>query len=138
MAEDMALKAVSMYAEGSSFGGIAEKLDVSKSRVGDLIREGIDRLRDDNVKEDDEQENEQENEDTYPEYQNPPSQTPMPEAYTLETVGVPKRIVLTPKALMIYDIWTSCGFEGDLSDFLEDAVDYLYATRKPADRRNQG
>lgn len=71
--------------------------------------------------------------DDYPLDFNP---NPRPGSYTLETAGIPKRIILTPKALMIFEIWTSCGFEGDLSDFIEDSVNYLYETRRPEDRRN--
>ena len=126
-----------LYAAGSSFGAIGKELDVSKSRVGGLIRDGIESLRENNgvvtptVQVVAERVNE-------PMDTHLPSlpHNPMPESYTLETAGIPKRILLTPKALMIFNIWTSCEFEGDLSDFLEDAVIHLYETRQPASRGN--
>lgn len=147
MSEDdkNAITAATLYSEDDTFKDIADKLETSKSHAQVLVRRGIAILKERNI---DPRERTQENpgppgfERTNPPYYDeyPLSfpQNPRPGSYTLETAGIPKRIILTPKALMIFEIWLSCGFEGDLSDFLEDAVNYLYETRQPADRRKYG
>jgi len=151
--------AAQLYSEDNTFKVIADKLETSKSYAQVLVRRGITLLKSKNI---DPSKRTQENTDPpgdphertqrnpdppgleeqyrppledYPLGSNP---NPRPGSYTLETAGIPKRIILTPKALMIFEIWTSCGFEGDLSDFIEDSVNYLYETRRPEDRRNYG
>jgi len=156
--EKLALQAARLYSQGSTQDKISKELETSKARVAKLIREGI-KAMDNHARSleagsvgqpEGDQENQAEPKEnpgahlgleTYPpqtKYSIPFPQKPSPEAYTLETSGIPKQIILTPKALMIFEIWTACGFDGDLSDFLEDAVNYLYETRKPSDRRNYG
>ena len=145
LTEELALKAANLYSEGLSFGKISEELEVSKSRVGDLIRGGIFSMAN-NTNHDETLEelpvvlvkDEQENAEEPMDYRRRSLQDVTPKSYTLETSGTPKRVTLTPKALMIFDIFCSCGFEGDLSDFIEDSIDYMYQTRKPADRSNHG
>ena len=149
-----AMTAATLYSEDDTFKDIADKLETSKSHAQVLVRRGIALLKSKNIETSERtQENpgppglertnpppgfERTNPPFYDEY--PPSfpQSPRPGSYTLETAGIQKRIILTPKALMIFEIWLSCGFEGDLSDYLEDAVNYLYETRQPADRRKYG
>ena len=121
------------------FQDIAEKLETSKSHAQVLVRKGISLLESENS------DPRELHEDPLGSHQGveginqfPFPQNIRPESFTLETDGIPKRIVLTPKALMIYNIWQNSGFDGDLSDFLEDAVVFLYETRKPAERGNYG
>ena len=148
MNESLAIRATDLYAGGLTFGKISQELEISKGRVGALIREGIleGKNQGENSEENPvvqvktEQVNSVKNVETpplqqgyipFPSY---PLQNPRPESFFLETAGIPKRILLTPKALMIYDLWRGGGFTGDLSDFLEDAVGFLYESRRPAER----
>ena len=161
--DDKAIVAAQLYSEDDTFKDIADKLETSKSHAQVLVRRGIALINSKNIAPRERtQENpgppdlerinsppglerinsppdlERTNPPYYDEYPLSFPQSPRPGSYTLETAGIPKRIILTPKALMVFEIWTSCGFDGDLSDFLEDAVNYLYETRKPEDRRNYG
>lgn len=161
MTEDLAMRAASLYAEGLTQRDIGKELDVSKSRVTKLIQEGYSILKNRNRNPDEDSPNtpdddQRKKDDAIEElpvipredvsknivvngdYRRLSPEDLTPKTYTLETSGTPKRVVLTPKALMIFDIFSSCGFDGDLSDFIEDSIDYLYQTRKPADRRNYG
>jgi len=145
MSEDSkALEAAKLYAEDATFQHIAETLEISKSHAQVLVRRGI-LLSMEEPKESEPSEPLKDNPGIHQviEEQTIPREMPtfpinpnirQPELFTLETSGVPKRIVLTPYALMIFDIWRGDGFEGDLSDFLEKAVIDLYNTRRPMDR----
>lgn len=139
-----ALEAARLYAEDATFKDIAGKLEISPSYAQALVRRGIGLMQ-----------SEDDNPDEFTE-ENPspggdhqggghnPGLGEMPSfslpqdsrvgGYILETDGIPKRIVLTPRAIMIYDLWKGDGFPGDLSDFLEKAVIDLYNTRRPKDR----
>lgn len=141
-AEDsMALEAAKLYSDDATFADIAEQLKVSKSHAQVLVRRGILLSM----------EEPEESEPSTPPQVNPVEhpvleETPIlqsipfnqslrgPESFILETAGIGRRIVLTPKAIMIFDLWKGGGFEGDLSDFLEDAVNFLYASKRPAER----
>ncbi len=137
--ESMALDAARMYSEDATFQHIADKLEVSKSHAQVLVRKGLAL----SLKEmENPGEPPQVNPGEHPVLEEmPPSssfaypQTPRnPESFMLETTGIPRRIVLTPKCLMIYDLWCGSGYEGDLSDFLEDSVNYLYQSKRPTER----
>ena len=136
--EDLkALAAARLYSEDKPFQAIADSLEVSKSHAQVLVRRGIILLE---SKKNNPGEVTHETPGAHPqdlERADPffsPQNIKLPEMYTLETTGIPKRIMLTPYALMIYDVWKGDGFEGDLSDFLEKSVIYLYKTRRPMDR----
>lgn len=133
MAEELSIKAANMYAEGSSFGDISRDLEVSKSQVGGLLREGILSIKNQeapSVRPTEEQQNIIETMD----HQNPMLPIRQPEVFYIETEGIGKRIVLTPKAIMIFDLFKKWGFSGDLSSFIEDSIDFLYQMRRPMER----
>ena len=140
--EDLqALTAAKLYAEEDTFQTIADKIDVSKSFAQHLVRRGIAISMEAEKSETGELTHE--NPSAHQNGGNPLNvetpQFPFPQDprigfYTLETTGIGRRVMLTPKALMIYDIWKGDGFEGDLSDFLEKSVQYLYNTRRPTER----
>lgn len=144
MSEDeQALDAAKLYADDATFADIAEQLGISKSHAQHLVRIGIALM--------------QPEEDTPGEFtkENPgpggdqggrhnPGPGEMPSlsfpqdsrtgVYMLETTGIGRRILLTPKALMIYDLWCGAGFQGDLSDFIEDSINFLYNSKRPTER----
>lgn len=142
IAEDLEMRAADMYASGSTFGVISKELDVSKSRVGDLIRGGIDYLKNNHhdgepaVQDVSEQEDEQELMPERIRHLLSSDQNLRPETYQLETIPIQKTVKLTPKALEIFNIFRYCGFTGDLSDFLEDGVNFLYYMVRPSERSN--
>ena len=134
--EQKEIRASKLYGEGFTFAEISDVLDCSKSYAQELCRRGISKLI------------EEEKVDNIHEVSNNPiiQNNPVlaeqntfipqriPETYILETQGIPRRVTLTPKCLMIYDLWVGNGFQGDLSDFLEDAVEFLYNSSRPRER----
>ncbi len=142
MSEDeQAMEAASLYAEDKTFSDIADTLGIAKSFAQVLVRRGISLMAEESNAEElaPETPPEQSTEiQPLPSLETARYESPetgiQPEIYMLETSGIPKRIVLTPKAIMIFDLWKGAGFDGDLSDFLEDSVNYLYQSKRPADR----
>ncbi len=141
--EDTALQAAKLYGDDKTFQEIAEEMGISKSYAQALVRKGITLL---------------ETEDIVPPKTIPdnpgagdhpgdghnPGPDGMPSlsfpkdsrvgSYMLETTGIGRRVMLTPKALMIYDLWCGAGFQGDLSDFIEDSINFLYEAKRPTER----
>ena len=144
-----ALAAAQLYSEDDTFQTIADKLDVSKSHAQVLVRKGLTLSLNDMRKSDPSELTEDNPVEIIPKNlgdhqggrDNPfllPPNLRRPESFIVETTGIGKRILLTPKSLMIYDIFYSCGFEGDISDFTNDAYEYIYQTRPPASRGANG
>jgi len=158
--ESLALQATRLYSEGLTHDKIGKELEISKGRVGKLIREGIESILSlDNHEEkpdagsagqpNNDQENNVEPKDNlpsnnpiahqgleeYPPYFFPP-QDPRSGSYTLETSGIGRRVLLTPKDIMIFDLWKGAGFQGDLSDFISDSINFMYESRRPRERPN--
>ena len=140
MSEDdlKAREAAKLYAEDATFQHIADELDVSKSHAQVLVRRGIAVLEAEKVVNDVPGGNPGTQHGLPNHSTGMPSlsfpQDPRAGSYMLETDGIGRRVLLTPKALMVFDLWKGGGFMGDLSDFLEDAVMYLYETKRPAER----
>jgi hypothetical protein len=140
--DTQALEAAALYSGDATFSQISEKLGVSKSHSQTLVKRGIALLQ--SVNEASTEEIEELDNPLVPhqnEVTGPPNpllihspQDPRIGSYILETTGIGRRVMLTPKCLMIYDLWVGSGFEGDLSDFLEDAVNFMYEVRPPAER----
>lgn len=155
MTEDLALQAIRLYSQGLTQDKIGKELEISKGRVGKLIREGIEGILppDDNDRNPDAGSDGQPDDDQKEErmrtLENPgihqelietnPFNFPQDRrtgSYMLETAGIGRRILLTPKAIMIFDLWRGSGFTGDLSDFVEDSINFMYETRRPRERLN--
>ena len=139
MDNEQAVQAANMYAEGASFADISRDLEVSKSSVGGLLRTGIGFLQNNRAEPEassvrmiDEQRRLIE----ASELQDPPLPTRQPEVYTIETEGIGKRLILTAKSIMIYDLFRAAGFTGDRSDFANDSFDFMYIMRRPGERGN--
>ena len=139
-----AIEAAKLYAGEATFQAIADQLTVSKSYAQVLVRRGI-ALSITEPEKSNPSELPRENPGTHPIGGNSSHNTEMPSLsfpqdprtgpYMLETIGIGRRVLLTPKCLMIFDLWKGAGFEGDLSDFLEDSVNFLYETKRPTERR---
>jgi len=140
-ADDQSMEAANLYADDKTFSEIATVLGIAKSHAQVLVRRGISILVEESEAEElaPEPSPEQTTEiQPLPNIETARYESPepaiQPEIYMLETSGIPKRIVLTPKAIMIFDLWRGAGFTGDLSDFLEDSVNYLYQSKRPDER----
>jgi len=138
--ESMALEAARMYSEESTFQQIADKLEISKSHAQVLVRKGLAQSLNEMEKPGEPPQVNPvphqvlENKPAQTEYSFPIHQDPRIGSYELQTSGIGRRVMLTPKCIMIFDLWKGAGFEGDLSDFLEDAVGFLYSSKRPAER----
>lgn len=150
LAESLALQAIKLYAGGLTYGQVSKELQISKGRVADLVREGISGIinNDGSTKAgsvgqpNDDQEKERVRTGENPGIHQGLVETnqfnypldPRMGSYRLETDGIGRRISLTPKAIMIYDLWRGSGFTGDLSDFVEDSINFMYESRRPRER----
>ena len=143
--EDLqAMEAAKLYAGKATFQAIADQLTVSKSYAQALVRRGI-ALSITEPEKSNPGELSRENPGTHPSggiishNTEIPSlsfpQDPRTGPYMLETIGIQRRVMLTPKDIMIFDLWKGAGFEGDMSDFISDAINYLYDTKRPTERR---
>lgn len=140
--EDLiALKAAELYSGDSTFRDIATELGVSNSYAQVLVKRGIDLVFQEMgnrnpggvVEENPGAHSDLETVPPPPQYIFPP-QDPRTGTYTLDTDGIGRRVLLTPKAIMIFDLWRGSGFSGDLSDFIEDSINFMYDTRRPIER----
>ncbi len=140
--EDTALQAAWLYGDDKTFSQISEELGISKSFAQTQVRRGIKLMeKEDNVTPEPVLNNPGVHQDRghnpgladLPEY--PIEQNyRRPESYMLVTSGIPKSIVLTAKEIMIFDLWVGGGFAGDLSDFIADAINFMYESKRPAER----
>ena len=150
------MQAIRLYSQGLTQDKIGKELEISKGRVGKLIREGIGGILspagDDNENPDDGsdgQPNDDQKEERMRTLENPRIHQELIEtnplifpqdrrigSYMLETSGIGRRVLLTPKDIMIFDLWKGAGFKGDLSDFISDSINFMYETRRPSERIN--
>lgn len=141
--DSQALKAAKLYSDDKTFDQIGEDLQVSKSHAQTLVRRGIIlsiEETEDNVPPEPVLNNPGVHQDSgHPITPVELSSLPFPQdprigSYELLTTGIGRKVALTPRCLMIYDLWKGAGFQGDLSDFLEDSVNFMYASKRPAER----
>jgi len=148
--EDQDLKAIEaakLYTEGSfTFQDVADKLEVSKSHAQVLVKKGIELVFTELGK--------RNPSDVIPDIPSSPNtieglfpsrsaafpgqfpQDPRSGSYMLETSGIGRRVLLTPKDILIFDLWKGAGFQGDLSDFISDSINFMYESRRPRERLN--
>jgi len=137
--DDKAIDAARLYAEDATFQDIATKLETSKSHAQVLVRRGIALLESEKI---DPIELTEDNPGAHSGLETNPPQTqyifppqdPRSGSYTLETMGIGRRVLLTPKDIMIFDLWKGAGFQGDLSDFISDSINFMYESRRPRER----
>lgn len=135
MTEELALKAANLYSEGLSFGKISEELEVSKSRVGDLLR---DALRANTAKTLDEgstvqlkgeQENDPENADPgfsdYEDFRD--LNGALEKTLLIQAAPILRKVALNSKVFMQHEFFQkNLGYTGDIGDLLVEALDYYW------------
>ncbi len=129
MTEELGLKVAGLYAEGSSFGVISKELEVSKSSVGGLLREGIDALRNNNVQKAAEQMNDTENDGLIiPDYEDNPDLSGVWEKTLLiKATPILRKVVLNSKVFLQHEYFQKhLGYEKDVGDLLVEALDYYW------------
>jgi len=131
---DQALKAATLYSADATFADISEQLGISKSHAQVLTRRGIRIFREKMNKD-----NNNLKEVIMPiQIEQIPIMIPqldqMPETHIFETQVTTQKIILTPRCLMIYNLWRRNGFNGELSNFLESATEFLYNSLNPRER----
>ncbi len=142
-AEDsMALQAAKLYSDDATFADIAEELKVSKSHAQVLVRRGI--LLSMEEPEENIPGELTENNPVHQVAENNPIPIEMPSLpiqqdprigpYMVETLGIGRRVTLTPMDIMIYDLFKNGGFSGDLSDFISDSITFMYNNMRPTER----
>ncbi len=129
MAEDLGLRAANLYATGSSFGAISEELEVSKSSVGQLLRDGIDALRNNSVQEVIEQPNSLENDGLI--LPDPESNLELGEAWEktllIQATPILRKVVLNSKVFIQHEYFQKhLGYTGDIGDLLVEALNYYW------------
>ena len=129
MAEDLGLKVAGLYADGSSFGGISEELEISKSSVGGLLRDGIEALRNNSVHEVNEQADSPENDGHI---------IPglggdlafdglLTKTLLIHATPILKKVALNSKVFIQHEYFQKkLGYEGDVGDLLVEALDYYW------------
>ena len=137
MTENLALKAANLYSEGNSFGKISKEMGVSKSRVGDLIREGIFAMANHDGNPDEipvvHVEGEQENE--------PMSEEPFVTIYEddsdlneiwektllIQATPILRKVVLNSKVFLQHEYFQKhLGYVGDIGDLLVEALNFYW------------
>ena len=130
--DQKAIRAAELYSDDYTFAEVADVLDCSKSYAQELCRRGILALKQQNqanpVKVEVNPIQVEPSQILYPQLNQ------RPESFVLETTGIGRRLSLTPSDLMVFDLWKAQGFEGDLSDFVSDCIQYLYQSARPRER----
>lgn len=136
MSEELALQATDMYAQGSSFGKISEEMEISKSRVGDLLREGIEALKNNHgnpvVQVKAELMNEPENRELIP-----PAFVPeydydgiLEKTFIVKATPILRKVALNPRIFFYYEFAKKkFGWEGDVGDFLIECVEHFWKSK---------
>ncbi len=147
----LALEVASLYSSNSNltFKDIAEKMGISPSYAQSLLRKSItlletetaDIVADEGL---DEPRLDNPGPGAHPGDGHTPGlgempilsrpQDPRTGPYLLETAGIGRRVMLTPMDIMIFDLFRKGGFQGDLSDFISDSINYMYDNVRPAER----
>ncbi|MBA7625574.1 hypothetical protein ES703_33005 [subsurface metagenome] len=140
--DTQALEAADLYSGDATFAEISAKLGVSKSHSQTLVRRGIALFK--SVNENSIEEIAELGDPFVPHQgleTNPPQpqaifplQDPRTGSYMLETQGISRRVMLTPTDIMVFDLFKNGGFSGDLSDFISDAISFMYNNLRPAER----
>lgn len=117
-----------------SFSKVGEELGVSKSRVGDLIREGISSMADNDagigVQVEEERENGVENE-----YEFSPAGVGddrylngiLNRSFLIQATPILRKVALNAKVFMQHEyVQKVLGYEGDVGDLLVEALDFYW------------
>ncbi len=136
MTENLALKAASLYAEGSTHADIGKKLEISRSRVGNLIREAIKSMEkhdgDSDEVTDDQSEGETEKKEEakdefFPFADDKDLDELMTKTILINATPILRKIALNSKVFLQHEYFQKqLGYEGDVGDLLVEALDYYW------------
>lgn len=132
--ESLALQATRLYSSGATYGGVSEELEISKGRVGDLIREGIKIIENNNVDPDGapvvQVEAEQENKDEllpteFSDYKDLDGL--MTQTLLIHATPILKKVALNSKVFLQHEYFQKqLGYEGDVGDLLVEALNFYW------------
>ncbi len=136
-----------LYTSGESYDSVRKELGVTKKRVIELVRAQGEKFLEmaDNVKE---SENDPDiNAGIYEPQPMAPHQPILPMAmtqpselsyadqeYELELTAIPKKITLTAYHIGIFDVFVNGGYTGTLSEFAQNAFEFIFARTTPQGR----
>jgi len=136
MAEDLAVKAAILYAEGSTYRDISEDLEISKSSVGKLIREGIKSMEKydsdsdegtDDQSEDETEKNEENKDEFLPFGDDRDLDELMTRTLLINATPILRKIALNSKVYLQHEYFQKqFGYEGDVGDLLVEALDFYW------------
>jgi len=133
MAEELGLKVAGLYAGGSSFGAIGKELEISKSRVGGLLREGIEGLQNNHVEAPvqiipevlNASENEQPLLPIITDSQD--FEKAWMETILIQATPIMKKVALNSKVFLQHEYFVKfLGYEGDIGDLLIEALNFYW------------
>ena len=127
LTDPLALRAANLYSEGSSFSQISEQLEISKSRVGSLIRQGIASMsnNDGNPVEAPvvQIEKEQENTPVEFDYEIPTLNDELSKTFIAQASPILRKVALNPKVFLFHDYAkASLGYKGDIGECISGPV----------------
>lgn len=134
MTENLALRAANLYAEGSTFVDIGKELEISRSRVGNLIREAItsmekqdgDSDKDPLNPSDDDLENKDEF-STIDFNDNRDLDELMNKTILIHAAPILRKVALNSKVFLQHEYFQEkLGYEGDIGDLLVEALNYYW------------
>lgn len=135
MAEDLEVKAASLYADGSSHRDISEDLEVSKSSVARLIRKGIksmikhDRDSDEvtDAQSEDETEKNEEDKDEFYFGDDRDLDDLMTRTLLIHATPILRKVALNSKVFLQHEYFQKqFGYEGDVGDLLVEALNFYW------------
>ncbi len=138
MVENLALKAASLYAEGSTYEAVGKELGISRSRVGNLIREAIKSTEkhdggSDKVTEgqpEGEEEKDVEDEDGFfPAKFSGDKDLDglMTKTLLIHATPILRKVALNSKVFLQHEYFQKqLGYEGDVGDLLVEALNFYW------------
>jgi len=132
--ESLALQATRLYSKGLTHGKVSEELEISKGRVGNLIREGIKIIENNNVDTDGapvvQVDSEQENKDEllpseFGDYKDLDGL--MTQTLLIHATPILKKVALNSKVFLQHEYFRKqLGYEGDVGDLLVEALNFYW------------
>lgn len=134
MAENLALRAANLYGEGLSFDKIGKELEISRSRVGNLIRDVLNSMekQDEGSDKDtlDSSDDELENKDEFSTIDfndNRDLDELMNKTILIHAAPILRKVALNSKVFLQHEYFQEkLGYEGDIGDLLVEALDFYW------------
>ena len=123
MSGNQAFLAADLYSKGSSFKEVGTELGISKSKVGDLIREGISTMVQDNGGSDGSLSVPEED----PERDVPLLDEIWEKTMLIQATPILRKVVLNSKVFLQHEYFVKhLGYEKDVGDLLVEALDFYW------------